>query len=526
MHDLPARPDLGQLRHQARDLLRAARAGDPAAAESIRAVSDRTTLAAAQLAVAREYGFASWPRLKAEVEARATDLAQTVDAFLEASIRGWTGRAARMLASTPEIAGYDFRTAVVLGDAARVREMLGRDPGLARRPDLRWGWTPLHAVCASRWHRLDPARADGLLAVARLLLAAGADPSARTGGPAGQNGGWSPLRCAVAGAANPAITRLLLEHSVTPDDHDLYLACFGDDDHESLRLLLGHAPNVDQTTALAAPISTRDTEGVRLLLQAGADPNRLLPADLQGERHVGDQPWPAVYAAVRSGCPAELVELLLDHGADPDKAGPDGRSPYRLAIGEGRSDHAALLRRYGARDDATDRFLSACLRADEAEARRLLAAHPDLPGHLAGAGPDALVHAAETGNTPAVRLMLDLGFAIEARGGDDGATALHAAAYSGSTGTVRLLLDRGVDIEARDTTWDSPPLVWAIIGSGERPASNPSPDWVSTVRTFIEAGASTQDITLSPDDPKPPSPDVAQLLRGYGIGASHPGSAR
>ena len=173
----------------------------------IRAVSGRVTLAAAQLAVAREYGFASWPRLKAEVDARGSDLAQTVDAFLEASIGDWTGRAARMLASTPEIAGYDFRTAVVLGDADRVRETLERDPRLATRRDARWGWTPLHAACGSRWHRLDPARAEGLTAVAALLLDAGAGPVAGTGGP---RGGWTPLRCAVAGAANPAIARLLL----------------------------------------------------------------------------------------------------------------------------------------------------------------------------------------------------------------------------------------------------------------------------------------------------------------------------
>jgi hypothetical protein len=59
MATLPPRPNLDHLRRQARDLLRAARAGDAAAADRIRAVSGRPTLAAAQLAVAREYGFAS-----------------------------------------------------------------------------------------------------------------------------------------------------------------------------------------------------------------------------------------------------------------------------------------------------------------------------------------------------------------------------------------------------------------------------------------------------------------------------------
>jgi len=61
--DLSAKPSLDHLRRQARDLLRAARAGDTTAAGRIRAVADALTLASAQLAVAREYGFASRTRL-------------------------------------------------------------------------------------------------------------------------------------------------------------------------------------------------------------------------------------------------------------------------------------------------------------------------------------------------------------------------------------------------------------------------------------------------------------------------------
>src|SRR3954453_19146478 len=67
---LPARPDLEQLRHQAKDLLRSANQGDPNALARIRAISDRVILASAQLAIAREYGFESWPKLKREVERR------------------------------------------------------------------------------------------------------------------------------------------------------------------------------------------------------------------------------------------------------------------------------------------------------------------------------------------------------------------------------------------------------------------------------------------------------------------------
>lgn len=68
MPELPDRPDLDQLRRQAKELLRAADNGEPGAVARLRAVSDRVTLSAAQLAVARDYGSRSWAALKAEVE--------------------------------------------------------------------------------------------------------------------------------------------------------------------------------------------------------------------------------------------------------------------------------------------------------------------------------------------------------------------------------------------------------------------------------------------------------------------------
>jgi len=72
--DLLGRPNIDQLRRQSRELLRAAADGGPAALARIRAVSERVSLSAAQLAVAREYGFASWPALHAEVERRRAEL--------------------------------------------------------------------------------------------------------------------------------------------------------------------------------------------------------------------------------------------------------------------------------------------------------------------------------------------------------------------------------------------------------------------------------------------------------------------
>lgn len=66
---LPVRPNLEQLRHQAKDLLAAARAGDASALDDFRAfhpaggVSTTLQLHDAQLVLARSYQCASWPRL-------------------------------------------------------------------------------------------------------------------------------------------------------------------------------------------------------------------------------------------------------------------------------------------------------------------------------------------------------------------------------------------------------------------------------------------------------------------------------
>jgi ankyrin repeat protein len=508
---LPAQPHLDQLRHQAKDLLRAANSGDGQALAQMQVVSDQVTLASAQLAVARGYGFASWPKLKAEVEARTLDLAERVDAFCKASMSDGSGRASRMLATTPEIAGHNFATAVILGDAPRVGEELQRDPGLATSRDPRSGWTPLHAVSASRWHQFEPTRSAGLLAVAQLLIEAGADPVAKTGW---RRDSWAPLGCAVAsansGPSNQGIVELLLDHGAVPDDRDLYLAGFARDRHQLLSLLVARVPSVSQIAemALAAPISSNDVEGVRLLLQAGADPGRYVDDD--------GQATPIVVAAIRSGCSAELCTLLLEKGADANAAGPGGRSPDRLATAAGRPELVELLRRYGARDQVTDRdtFLAACLQSDRTSAELQLSSDPGLLGRLTDDERSAVVRAAEQGNTAAVALMLDLGFPLETRG-DGGGTALHAASYSGSADVIRLLLERGADIEARDAIWDSPPLVWAAVGSSEQPPSDPAANWVETVRALLAAGASSDDVTPSPDDPKPPSPEVAELLRTY-----------
>lgn len=513
---LPEHPDLDQLRRQAKELLDAARSGDPVALERIaaHAPGERPQrLATAQLVLAREHGFASWPKLRAEVIDRTAGLAELIDAFLYESVAGRDDRPVRLLREHPSITTQDFRAAVVSGDADALRPMLVGDPGLATRPDRRTGWPPLLGVCMSRWHHLDPVNlAAGLCEVARLLLDAGADPNTTVGGRPGRREYCSTLFAAAGVQANAELTELLLDRGATPDAHTVYLAAFHAD-HRPLELLLERGAPVDDT-ALAAPLTTGDAEVTRLLLAAGADAARLIPPAALGVGDPGDLPVPV---AVRNGHSAELVELLLTHGGDASTPGRDGQPPYRLAVRQGRRDLADLLARYGASEETTDvdDFLDACLRADRAEAKRRVAADPGLLDRLTDADRAAVHRAADNGDADAVRLLLDVGFPVNSHDGDNGATPLHVAAGAGSVDVVRLLLDRGADVAARDTTWDSTPAVWASVGSGMHLGHTPAPDWVTTIELLISAGASVADAWLTGF--KAPSPEVADLLRAHGV---------
>ena len=98
---LPLRASVEHQRKLAKDLIRAARAGDPAALARIHAVragdgspSRTLALADAQLAIAREAGFASWPKLVSDFQER------DVKAFCDAIRAGDVARTQQLLASS------------------------------------------------------------------------------------------------------------------------------------------------------------------------------------------------------------------------------------------------------------------------------------------------------------------------------------------------------------------------------------------------------------------------------------------
>jgi hypothetical protein len=166
-HDrhFPVRPNLDQLKHQAKDLLRAIRQGDPAAIAELRKHHPKQTinpaevkLADAQATLARSYGLSSWPRLV--IACRMTD-------------------------------------AIWRGDAEPVRKLVFKDPRLLRESargvaDCNWGPPMSYAANVGQdgiiamlrdmgaddlQHAFDRACLQGQIETARRLYAMGARPA-------------------------------------------------------------------------------------------------------------------------------------------------------------------------------------------------------------------------------------------------------------------------------------------------------------------------------------------------------------
>ena len=498
---LPKRPDLDQLRRRAKELRDAARRSDadalarfaqhhPAAGRSA------VTLAAAQLVVARELGFASWPTLKAALDLEAAARGET-STLLAAALDGSGPRVAAALARGSDIMQRDVRAAAALGDVDTARRALALDPSAAVAIDEERGWPPLLYACYSRWHDIEPGGAAGLAEVVQLLLEAGASPNTN-------DGGRPRYRSALKGSVevnNPAVTEVLLHAGASPDPGEPIAEAVRHRDQRCLKLLLAHGARVERTWALGAAVFHDDAAALSLLLDALS--RRGVP--------VADIATEALPEAV-VGASLPVVLALLDAGAAPMATDDEGRSAYRLAVRAGKPHVAARLREAGAPDDSTDvdRLLGAAVTGDRRTAIGLLATRPDLMDRLSDQDRAVIVDVSAAGSAEAVALMLDLGFAANVS--KDGDQPLHNAAYHGNAEVVRLLLTRGVDIDARDGRFDSTALAFATVGSREQ-AGRPG-DWITTVRLLLDAGASREEIWIAE---KPPSGDIADLLRSYGI---------
>jgi ankyrin repeat protein len=557
---LSARPSLEQYKKQAKELVKVFRAAqsrkssdsDATHFEVVRRVKKhhprfselpddevartKFALADAQLVIAREHGFESWPKFAKHVEALAqanfaASVGNPVAAFIEAACvprdawhsSGTLEPAEAILAAHPQAATSNIYTAAILGDVLRVRRFLALDAQNAIAKGGPYGWDALTYLCFSKYLRLDRTRSKGFTAAAKALLDAGA--SANTGWTEKSHEPHPEWESAIYGAAgiaqHPEVTRLLLERGADPNDGETPYHVAETYDNTVLKILVesGKLNDTSLTTLLLRKTDWHDFGGIKWLLEQGADPNRAT--------HWGRT---AFHHAVLRDNGIEILEVLLEHGADPTlvaerpdlrlRDGP-GMSAVAMAARRGRGDLLELMERRSIPIElqGVERLIAACARNDSAKAQAIAAAEPGLVRVLVVEGGKPLTEFAGVGNMDGVRQLLDLGVGVNAltEDGDPyfdvakNSTALHSAAWRAWPSTVKLLLERGAAVDALDAKGRTPLMlaVRACVDSYWKHRRTPE-----SVAALLKAGATVRGIEY-------PSgyAEVDELLRAHGAGA-------
>jgi ankyrin repeat protein len=432
---------------------------------------------------------------------------------------GTLERAEAIRAAHPEVATGSIHAAAALGDDASVRRFLALDATSATAKGGPHGWDPLTHLCFSRYLRLDRARSDGFVRAAAALLDAGA--SASTGWYDTSHRPRPEWESAIYGAAgvahHPELTRLLLERGADPNDEETPYHAPEGYDNAALEVLVesGRLSEDSLATILLRKCDWHDADGIAWLLERGVDPNRMTR-------------WgtAAIHHALLSDNALEIIEALLDHGADPTliasrperwRPVPSGRSAIAIAARRGRGDVLQLLERRGIPTElhGIEGLIAACARGDAERVHAIAAREPELVREVLADGGTLLAEFAGNDNVDGVRHLLDLGVPVDARyeqgdayfGVAKGSTALHVAAWRAQHATVKLLVDRGAAIDARDGN-DRTPLALAVracVDSYWKERRSPE-----SVSALLRAGASTAGVQY-------PSGynEVDELLRSY-----------
>lgn len=319
---LSARVNLEQSRKQAKDLVKAVKAADPAAFERIRwnhprlhglSAADirkhKFTLADAQLVIARSHYFESWPKLLRHIET--------------------------LSAHDPRITRFERAAdAIIHGDIETLVALLHAHPALVRQRSTRAHRAPLlHYVAANGvedYRQLTPTNA---VDVARALLDAGAEVDAASKA----YGGGSTALGLVATSAHPRragvqipLIDLLLAHGAAIDGrvpgNGTVMAALENGCPEAAIALVERGARVD-TVIAAAGVGRLDLV------------NLLIDGSTRDQRERG------LVMAARYGHTPVVVELL-DKGVDVGAS--DGMTALHEAAGRGHLELARLLIARGA----------------------------------------------------------------------------------------------------------------------------------------------------------------------------------
>ena len=482
---LPVHPSLEQFKKQAKELLRDATALQPAALARLHkhhprfmnvAPSQPTSLALAdaQLVLAREHGFHSWPAFAKHIKAlriaqSVEDLADPLSAFLTAACvephnwhaSGTIEQAEAILAHYPSVAAASIYSASALADEPTVSAWLARDPSLANATGGPHQWDALTHLCFSRYLRIHKTRSNAFVSTSRALLNAGA--SANTGFTEYIDTPPRPIHESVIYAAaglaqNPALTQLLLDHGADPNDEETPYHVPETYDNTVLEILLnsGRLNEASLATIAARKCDWHDDKGLQLALGHGANPN-----------YVTRWKFTPLHQAIRRDNGLIMIEALLDHGADPYvHNNQDGRSAIQMAAYHGRGDILEALEKRAFAvnlDDSDgaptiDSLVAACARTNLITAQSIAHRNPPLRTQLVSLGGPLLARFVGAGNAAGVRCLLALGISSAALWPEgDGywelapnSTALHVAAWRAHHDIVPTLIAAGTPVNALD----------------------------------------------------------------------------
>ncbi len=476
---LPDFPNLEQYRKQAKELVRDALAGDPAAKARVSKHHPRhrnfdsqqfrvLTLADAQWVLAREHGYQSWDAFAKHIETlrilrSVEELDDPHGTFLEVACvdrhawhsSGSLEHAELLLSRYPRVAMESIFSNAVLADEAAVRDWLKRDPSLAVAKGGPHGWDPLTYLCFSRYLRIEKNRSASFVACARALLEAGSSA----------NTGWinyiddpprSVSETAIYGAAgiaqNPDLTQLLLDYGADPNDEETPYHVPETYDNSVLRIILASDRLNERSLATVAgrKCDWHDDEGLQLALEQGANPNFLTVW-----KH---SPF---HQSIRRGNGLVMIEQFLDHRADPWLANAwDGRNAFQMAASHGRADILDALNQRGFKAELRgfDELMATCAHAQLDAARSISTSAPDLLAKLHAMGGTVLAHFAGADNDGGVRTLLALGISPNALWSEGDAyweltpdsTALHVAAWRAHHKVVGTLIAAGARVDAYD----------------------------------------------------------------------------
>ena len=471
--ELPSKPNLEYLKKEAKELLQSMLRQDPSA-----------KLADAQHALAREYGYASWPKLKTCVEEAIRVL--TPPQMLTSAVRASDAdRVARVLQQHPELRGQlneplegygagmqALLAAVQRTDRKTIDVLLAAGAHINERS--RW-WAggmgvldechpDLAPFLIERGAHLDVHSASRLGKLEELRSIVQADP-----GTVHARGaqGHTPLHF----ASTVEVARYLLDQGAEIEARDLL--------HEStpaqhmLRVVQArHYP--DDRLHIARYLVTRGCSTDILMAAALGQlemVQRHLDADPSCIRMRVNETWFPKHDS-RSGGTIYLEEFGRD------------RTPHLVARDFGHEEVFQYLMAHSPEDV---KIAQACEVGDAEAFRALLASRPNLPATLTEEESRRLPNAAQNNNRAAVDLMLSAGWPVDTPG-EYGLSALQWASWHGNAEMVRDILRYHPQLEKKDNQHEISALVSALHGS-ENSWHRDTGNYADTVRALLEAGA-------------------------------------